>query len=52
MKYIKKIFEYLYGRRMDRYEEDQIEIVLNEILSILIMAAVVLCVVYMLTGFS
>jgi hypothetical protein len=50
MKYIKKIFQYLYGRPMNRYEEDEIEIVFNELFSIIIISAIVICVVYMLTG--
>lgn len=50
MKYIKKIFEYLVGRPMNRYEEDEIEIILNEFLSIVIISAIVVCVVYMLMG--
>ena len=50
MKYIKKIFHYLYGRPMNRYEEDYYEIILGEILSILIVSAIVVCAVYLLMG--
>jgi hypothetical protein len=48
MKYVRKIFKYLYGRPMDRYEEDYYEIILGEILSILIVSAIVVCSVYLL----
>jgi len=35
---------------MNRYEEDEIEIILNEVLSMIIISAIVVCVVYMLMG--
>jgi hypothetical protein len=50
MKFIKKIYEYLMGRPLNRYEEDEIEIILNEAISILIVSAIVICVVYILMG--
>jgi hypothetical protein len=50
MRFIKKIYQYVVGRPMNRYEEDEIEIIINEGLSILIVSAIVICVVYMLTG--
>lgn len=48
MKYVKKVFHYIYGRPMNRYEEDYCEIILGEILSILIVSAIVVCSVYLL----
>ncbi len=48
MKYIKKIFEYIFDRPMSRYEEDYCEIILSETLSILIVSAIVVCSVYLL----
>ena len=50
MKYISKILEYVLGRPLNRYEQDEVEIIVNEILSILIVSAIVLCVVYTLMG--
>lgn len=50
MKYIKKIFEYLAGRPMNRYEYDEVEIILNELLSMIVISAIVVCIVYMLMG--
>jgi len=48
MKYIKKIFKYIYNRPMNRYEEDYCEIILSEAFSILIVSAIVVCSVYLL----
>ena len=48
MKYVKKVFHYIYGRPMNRYEEDYYEIILSEALSILIVSAIVICSVYLL----
>lgn len=50
MKYINNILGYLLGRPLNRYEQDEVEIIVNEILSILIVSAIVVCVVYMLMG--
>lgn len=50
MKYLKKIIEYIIGRPMNHYEIDEVEIIANEILSILLVSAIVVCVVYMLMG--
>lgn len=48
MRYIKKIFKYIYGRPMNRYEEDYYEIIFGELISILIVSAIVICSVYLL----
>jgi hypothetical protein len=48
MRYINKILEYILGRPLNRYEVDEVEIIVNEILSILTVSAIVVCVVYML----
>jgi len=48
MKYIKKIYEYIYGTRMSSYLEDSIEIMLGEFISILIVSSVVTLAVYLL----
>jgi len=48
MRYIKKIFQYISGRPMNRYEEDYYEIILGELISILIVSAIVICSVYLL----
>ena len=50
MKYVKKIFSYICGRPMNRYEEDYYEIIIGEMLSILIVSAIVVCSVYILMG--
>lgn len=50
MRFIKKIYQYVVGRPMNRYEEDEIEIIINEGISILIVSAIVICVVYILMG--
>lgn len=48
MKYIKLMYEYLYGTRMSSHLEDEIEIMLNEFISIMIVSGVVVLVVYLL----
>jgi len=48
MKYIKKMYEYLYGTRMSNHLEDEIEIMLGELISILIVSSVVVLAVYLL----
>lgn len=50
MKYIFKILSYIMGRPLNRYEQDEVEIVVNEFLSILIVSSIVVCVVYILMG--
>ena len=47
MKYIREIFQYFLGRPMNRYEEDY-EIIISELISILIVSAIVICSVYLL----
>jgi hypothetical protein len=51
MKYIKKIFEYLNGRRMDSYEETNVELILSEIISAILVASVVFLFYYIFRGF-
>jgi len=48
MKYIKIMYEYLYGTRMSSYLEDEIEILLGEFISIIIVSSVVVLAVYLL----
>lgn len=48
MKYIKIMYEYLYGTRMASHLEDEIEIMLGEFISILIVSSVVVLAIYLL----
>lgn len=50
MKYLKKIFEYLNGRRMDSYEETNMEIIMNELMSAVLVASVVTLFYYIFRG--
>jgi hypothetical protein len=50
MKYLKKIFEYLNGRRMDSYEETNMELIMNELMSAVLVASIVTLFYYIFRG--
>lgn len=51
MKHFKKIFEYLNGRKMNSYEETNLEIIISELMSASLVAAIVFLFYYICRGF-